>query len=171
MRIYLVGYMASGKSNLGRDLAGMLDFRFIDLDLLFEERFRIAISDFFEKYGEAQFRLLERKLLHETAALDDAVIATGGGTPCFSDNMDFINQSGISLYLHWEFPVLMDRLKKARKKRPVLKAILMEDREEAVRRHLDQRMVFYRQARIAIEGSRLNIADLADRIKALRMNC
>ena len=90
MRIYLIGYMASGKSNLGQLLAEKLGYSFIDLDYLFEERFRISVLDFFEKYDEDGFRKIERSILHETLEQDDVVISTGGGTPCFFDNMHFI---------------------------------------------------------------------------------
>ena len=92
MRIYLVGYMASGKSNLGQILAEKLGYAFVDLDYLFEERFRIRVLDFFEKYDEKGFRTIEQSLLHETTGWDNMVIATGGGTPCFFDNMDVISK-------------------------------------------------------------------------------
>ena len=90
MRIYLIGYMASGKSNLGQILAEKLDYSFVDLDYLFEERFRISVFDFFEKYDEDGFRKIEKSLLQETTGWDDVVVATGGGTPCFFDNMRVI---------------------------------------------------------------------------------
>ena len=90
MRIYLIGYMASGKTQIGHILANRLGFSFTDLDTVFEKQFRISVSDFFEKYDEQAFRLLEQKLLLETKNLDNIVISTGGGTPCFFDNMDFI---------------------------------------------------------------------------------
>jgi len=93
VRVYLIGYMGSGKSRTGGEVAAKMDWRFTDMDDLFEEKYRISVLDFFEKYDENSFRNIERKLLHETILEDNMIIATGGGTPCFFDNMDFINNN------------------------------------------------------------------------------
>jgi shikimate kinase len=152
MRIYLVGYMASGKSKVGSSLAERLGYSFYDLDDLFEERYRITIYDFFEKYGESNFRNIERDLLHETGHLNRAVISTGGGTPCFFDNMVFIKDSGYSIYLRWNIPSLVFRLRNVRRKRPVLKEFAGRDLSEAVTGHLKEREVFYNQADFIYEA-------------------
>ncbi|MEI7980746.1 MAG: shikimate kinase [Bacteroidota bacterium] len=162
MRIYLVGYMASGKSNLGRILATELNFRFLDIDSMFEERYRVTIMDFFEKYGEEQFRMMEKAILHETAGFDETVIATGGGTPCFFDNMDFINNSGTSVYLRWEVPGLTERLRHVRKKRPILRSVEPENLENAVREHLKQRSVYYEKAHFTVDGTKPDAGKLAE---------
>ena len=168
MRIYLIGYMASGKSNLGRILAGKLGYRFIDLDWLFEERYRISVLDFFEKYDELVFRKIERLLLHETIDLEDVVISTGGGTPCFYDNMDFIRQAGLSVYLLWDVPALVGRLKMVKRKRPLLKDIPPAELEEKVSAQLAQRGFFYNQADIVTKGENINLDDLLFQIRALK---
>ncbi|MCK9422440.1 MAG: shikimate kinase [Bacteroidales bacterium] len=165
MRIYLIGYMASGKSNLGRLLSEELRFRFIDLDSMFEERYKVTILDFFERYGEELFRKIEQKLLYETAGYDNTVIATGGGTPCFFDNMEFINTSGTSIYLRWEIPELTERLRHIRKKRPILKTIDPENLENTVSNHLKQRSVYYERAHVTVDGANLNTGKLADWIR------
>jgi len=121
MKIYLVGFMASGKSVIGRKLAHELGFSFIDLDEEFERKYRITISSFFQKYGEPEFRILEHKILLETKNIDNHVISTGGGTPCFHDNMTFIKENGVSIYLKVSTPTLIHRLVNSRKSRPVLK--------------------------------------------------
>jgi shikimate kinase len=156
MRVYLIGYMASGKSNLGRLLAEKLGYAFIDLDYLFEERFRISVLDFFEKYDEAAFRKIESALLYETTGMDDVVVSTGGGTPCFFDNMSVIRQSGISIYLQWDVTALADRLKVVKRKRPLLKDVPLSALEEKVSGQLNQREGFYNQADIIVNGADLD---------------
>ncbi len=156
MRIYLIGYMASGKSNLGHQLAEKLGFSFIDLDQMFEERFRISVLDFFEKYDEAGFRKIEQSLLHETRTFENMVISTGGGTPCYFDNMHVIRESGISLYLHWTIPSLVERLKHVKRKRPLLKDIPAEELEDKVTKHLTGREFYYKQADYTIDMDNLD---------------
>lgn len=151
MRIYLIGYMASGKSKLGRELADGLDYGFLDLDDLFEERYRISILDFFDKYDEQNFRRIEKELLHETAGLENIVIATGGGTPCFFDNMEFIRKHGLSVYLFWETPALISRLNQIRRRRPLIKDMSAADLETFIQKHLLERESFYRQADLVFD--------------------
>lgn len=165
MRIYLIGYMASGKSNLGRLLAEKLDYGFLDLDYQFEERFRISILDFFEKYDEGVFRKIEHSLLNETIDLDDVVISTGGGTPCFYDNMDIIKRSGISIYLCREVPALVSRLKMAKLKRPILKNIPLAGLEEKVAAQLNQRAFFYNQADFIIQSEEIDLENIHQLIR------
>jgi shikimate kinase len=160
MRIYLVGYMASGKSNLGRLLAEKLGYAFVDLDYLFEERFRISVLDFFEKYDEDAFRRIERSLLHDTILMEHTVISTGGGTPCFFDNMQVIKQSGISIYLCWTVSALTERLKVVKRKRPLLRDISPADLEKQVGLQLSQRDFFYNQADIVINGQDFDLTGL-----------
>ncbi|MCK9219880.1 MAG: shikimate kinase [Bacteroidales bacterium] len=159
MRIYLIGYMASGKSNLGHALAGRLGYDFVDLDTLIEQRYRITILDFFEKYGEETFRKLEKIMLQDTLSLQNTVIATGGGTACFFDNMDFINSAGTSIYLRWEILALMERLKQVRRKRPLLKDIPPEHLENTVAEQLSIRSFFYNQANLIVEAGKMNATE------------
>jgi shikimate kinase len=160
MRIYIIGYMASGKSNLGRLLAEKLCYRFIDLDYLFEERFRISVLDFFEKYDERIFRNIEQTLLRETIDMEDVVISTGGGTPCFFNNMDVIKQAGISIYLFWQVPALVQRLKMVKRKRPLLKDIHPAFLENKVAAHLSEREFFYNQADFIVQGEHFDLESL-----------
>ncbi|MEI7499447.1 MAG: shikimate kinase [Bacteroidota bacterium] len=157
MRIYLIGYMASGKSYLGKLLAEKLGYLFLDIDHLFEKRFRISVLDFFMKYDEDSFRKIERSLLHETLDHDDVVISTGGGTPCFFDNMRFINKGGISIYLHCEIPTLVNRLLHVKRKRPLLKDITAAELEEKVKLQLEERAFYYNQANYTIDMENLDI--------------
>ncbi len=152
MKVYLIGYMASGKTNIGRDLAALMGCPFADLDDLFEERYRLSIPDCFGKYGEGVFRQLEQKVLRDTVNLEQAVISTGGGTPCHYDNMEFIRNSGTSVYLKLTVPELLVRLKKIRKKRPVLEGISASGLEEFVTRQLSEREHYYLQADLVVDG-------------------
>lgn len=152
MRIYLIGYMASGKTNLGRLLAEKLGYRFLDLDYMFEERYRISILDFFEKYDEEAFRKIERSLLRETISLEDCVISTGGGTPCFFDNMDIIKKAGFSIYLYREIPDLVARLKMVRRKRPKLKGVPADELHDRIAEQMECRAGFYSRADFVVKG-------------------
>lgn len=152
MRIYLVGFMGSGKSSLGKRLAKKLNYHFVDID---EEVVKIAgssISDIFKMFGEAHFRKLEQQALHNTAQMYKAVIATGGGTPCYFDNMSFINQNGTSVYLRMSPVSLASRLEQAQKRRPLIENLKPENLPEFIARKLEEREVFYMQAKCIIKG-------------------
>ena len=167
MKIYLVGYMASGKSKLGKELSGLTGLEFVDLDVIFEERYRIGIVDFFEKYGDPAFRQIEHRLLLETGSLDNTIIATGGGTPCSEENIRFIRANGISIYIRMEIADLTLRLKSVKRKRPLLKNIPVEDLEEFVRNQLQEREPFYLQADHIVDGPVDDLKSLADLINRL----
>ena len=161
VRIYLIGYMAAGKSNLGKALAGSLGLDFTDTDDMFEERYRVSVSDFFDKYDEEAFRRIERALLIETTRFEDQVISTGGGTPCFFDNMDIILNAGFSVYLRWEVPALIGRLKTVRRKRPLLKDIPHPDLEITVKDHLASRETIYNRANLVVNGETITADELS----------
>ena len=165
MKIYLIGYMASGKSKLGKELSGLTGLSFVDLDKVFEERYRIGIVDFFDKYGDPAFRQIEHKLLLETAALNNTIIATGGGTPCSEENIWFIKSQGISIYIRMNAADLARRLKSVKRKRPLLKNVPMENLEQFIRNQLEERESYYLQADHIIAGPVDNPEALADLIK------
>ena len=167
MKIYLVGYMASGKSKLGKELSGMTGFKFVDLDELFEERYRIGIVDFFDKYGDPAFRQIEHKLLLETEFLDDTIIATGGGTPCSEENIRFIKKYGVSIYIRMDVTDLAIRLKSVKRKRPLLKNVPVEELEQFIRNQLEEREPYYLQADHIFAGLVDDLEPLADLIKGL----
>ena len=153
MRVYLLGYMGSGKSTFGPKLAGALNLHYIDLDEEFESRYKTSINDFFTKYGEKLFRELEHKLLETESLEDDILISTGGGTPCYPGNLELMNNTGITVYLEVPFEILISRLLNSRRKRPLLQSFSGEGFETQVREHLIQREVFYRQAHITTSGT------------------
>jgi shikimate kinase len=152
MKIYLVGYMASGKTKIGKELSKLSGLDFADIDELFEQKYRISILDFFEKYGEGLFRQLEHQVLLDTVAMDNIIISTGGGTPCFFDNMDFILRNGRSVYLKLPPAALANRLRNIRKQRPLLKDLDNEDMERFIGEQLSFREGFYSRAEITVDG-------------------
>lgn len=163
-----MGYMASGKSKLGKELSGLTGLSYYDLDEVFEERYRIGIVDFFDKYGDAAFRQIEHQLLLETENLDNAIIATGGGTPCSEENIGFIKSHGVSIYIRMTVKDLFNRLKSIKKKRPLLKDLPIERLEQFISEQLEERAPWYLQADYIIDGpvnDPANLADLADLIK------
>lgn len=165
MRVFLIGYMGSGKSTLGPRLADGLGYSFFDLDDIFEVRFKISIHDFFQKYGEKHFREIESSLLRELGTLEKAVIATGGGTPCFHENMVFMKQNGMTIYLRLPVDTLINRLKVSLRKRPVLKNFRNPDYENQIREHLAQREEYYLQSDIIVEEETPNASTILDRIR------
>jgi shikimate kinase len=167
MKIYLVGYMASGKSKLGKELSGMTGLSFYDMDEVFEERYRIGIVDFFEKYGDAAFRRIEHQILLETKSLENIIIATGGGTPCADENIRFIKSEGVSIYIRMNAHDLFHRLRSIKKKRPLLKDVPLEKLEQFIRSQVEEREPYYLQADHVIDGPVNKLEDLAKMIKEI----
>ena len=113
IRIFLTGYMGAGKTTLGKAFAREMNVPFIDLDWYIEERFHKSIRELFVERGEASFRELERNMLHEVSEFEDVIISTGGGTPCFFDNMDYMNGHGQTVFLDVHPDILFRRLRVA----------------------------------------------------------
>jgi shikimate kinase len=155
--IYLIGFMGSGKSTLGRHLARHLGWDFIDLDDLFEEKFRTSVPLFFKEFGEAGFRDAERATLLDTVNMSKTVIAAGGGTPCYFDNMDVMNSSGITMYLKVSPEELAHRLKISKTIRPLIQGKSGEELIAYIREKLSEREPFYNRARIITNGESLDI--------------
>jgi shikimate kinase len=153
MRIYLVGYMGSGKSSLGRRLARYAGIPFIDLDKYIEERNCSSVPQIFARDGEEGFRKLEHKALEEVSEFTDAVVATGGGAPCFFDNMELMNRTGITLFLDIHPEILTRHLARSKTERPLLKGKSPEELEEFIAENLQKRRPFYEQSRFRIDRS------------------
>lgn len=163
MRYFLTGYMGSGKSTLGKRLARRLGIPFIDLDEHFEEKYRSSITLFFERFGEDSFRKMEHETLLEVIEKhSDAVISTGGGTPCFYNNMDVMNQSGVTIYLRLPASTLAQRLSNSpfRYRRPKLKGLDKSSMLETVSAHLAERQKYYEQSKITIETLNLKVDEI-----------
>ena len=146
-RVYLIGYMGSGKTTLGKAFAQAAHLQFIDLVWYIEERMHKAIKDLFAERGEEGFRQVERNMLHEAGEFENVVIAAGGGTPCFFDNIDYMNRTGDTVFLNASFEALFRRLKVAKSKRPLLSGKTDEELKEVIRNGLAERMAFYGKAK------------------------
>lgn len=147
-RIYLIGFMGSGKSHTGRQLAGKLGYAFVDLDDRIEAEAGMDIPAIFRRDGEDEFRRIEQKVLHATQNLQATVISTGGGTPCFFDNMDWMNRHGLTIFLDASAEVLARRLMPERAHRPLLQPYNRDTLIDFIRSKLAERMYFYQKAQI-----------------------
>ena len=147
VRIFLIGYMGAGKTTLGHALAKATGLSFIDLDWRIEGRFHKSVNEVFAERGEEGFRLLERSMLHEVAEFEDVVVSVGGGTPCFFDNMDFMNRKGETVFLNAGLDALFRRLKAAKHSRPLLRDKPDDALLGFIREGLEQRMRWYSMAK------------------------
>lgn len=152
-RIILIGYMGSGKTTVGKVLSRELKLPFYDLDWYIENRMHKSIHQIFNEKGEEGFRKIERNMLHEVAEFENVIISCGGGTPCFFDNIDYINQQGESIYLKCRPDVLSAHLRMGKTIRPLLLNKTHEEVELFISEQLAQRENFYGKARHIIDVS------------------
>lgn len=161
-RIILIGYMGAGKTTIGKALSKELGIIFYDLDWYIESRMRKTVSEIFAERGEEGFRQIEYNMLHEVAEFEDVIISCGGGTPCFFDNMDYLNQQGQVVYLKAEPEVLYKHLLMAKVERPLLKGKSKEELLKFIKEQLDKREPFYTKAHYTLDVS---LMDNYDKIK------
>ena len=155
-KIFLIGFMGSGKCTIGKKLAKLLGYQFIDLDKLIELESGLSIATYLEMHGEAAFRELEHKLLKSTSDTDKLVVATGGGTPCYFDNMSWMNNNGVTIYLSLTVSALVNRLKNAKVERPLIKNITDENSLASfITQMLSERVPFYEKANFMVSGKDL----------------
>ncbi|WP_192349241.1 shikimate kinase [Algoriphagus sp. Y33] len=154
LKIVLVGLPGSGKSTFGKQLATVLKFPYYDLDHLIEDRFQMKIPDIFSRYGEGQFRAWETEVLQEFLGRDDSyVLASGGGCPCFNENMDLINQKAVSVYLDVPLEEISFRLGLAKAQtRPMFMGLDQGEITVKLKSLLVERDYFYRKAKIKLSG-------------------
>jgi len=145
--------MGAGKSYWGKQLAEHLELPFYDLDDVIVESEEMSISDIFATKGEDYFRQRESFWLRELSEGDNFLISCGGGVPCFQDNMDVMNERGITIWLNPELPVIVDRLKRKKSKRPLIADLPDDELLAFVEKKLAERQPFYQQAQITIEES------------------
>lgn len=155
-RIILLGYMGAGKTTVGRELAKRLNLRFYDLDWYIESRFKKKISEIFALEGEEGFRKKERNMLHEVAEFEDVVVSCGGGTPCFFDNMEYMNSLADTVYLKATPEVLAMHLKMGKVERPLIKGKSDEELLQYIKESLAKREPFYSKAKFTLDVSLLD---------------
>ncbi|UAM99580.1 shikimate kinase [Polaribacter litorisediminis] len=153
MKIVLLGYMASGKSSIGKKMAKSLAMNFIDLDDYIIEHENMSITNIFKNKGEIYFRLKEHQYLKEILSQDqNFILSLGGGTPCYGNNMEEINKEDtISIYLNGSIATLVKRLIKKKSKRPLIASLDNDQIPEFVAKHLFERRFFYEQAKMTIQ--------------------
>lgn len=166
MRIFLIGFMGCGKSTMGRALASEFKLTFIDLDHFLEEKYFRTIPQIFAEEGEEGFREKERKVLEEVAAFDDVIVATGGGVPCFFNNMDLMNNSGFCIFLDVEIDSLVNRLLHAKTERPLIKGKSPEELRVFIAQTLEKRRPFYEKARYILKGNEILASQVVGLIRS-----
>lgn len=153
--LFIIGYMASGKTTFGRALARRLGRQFIDLDFYIEQRFRSTIKDIFRDRGEDAFRIMEREMLREAGEFENVVIACGGGTPCFFDNMYYMKERGHTLLLETSAERIALRLAANSSRRPLMSGKNPEEIRVAVEDGLRARAAWYGLAELRFRGEEL----------------
>jgi len=164
MKIFLLGYMGSGKTTVGKKLAALLDSSFIDLDDMIESETDHSVVEWFQQ-GEPRFREVESLVLRQTADFKNAVVSTGGGTPCFHDNMAWMKEQGLTIYLKLAAGSLFHRLAASKKERPLLEGKSDVELMEYITESLKEREYFYSQAHYTFKGENLDVKTLLDEIK------
>ena len=152
-RIIFIGYMGSGKTTIGRQLAQSMNLSFYDLDWYIETRMHQSIEQIFDERGEEEFRRIEYNMLHEVAEFENVVISCGGGTPCFFDNMEYLNQQGETVYLKADPEVLYGHLQMGKTVRPLLVGKSKEELLAFIREQLEKREPFYTKAKHTLDVS------------------
>ena len=166
-RIYLVGYMGAGKTTAARRLANRLGWNVADTDDMFEAKYHISVCDFFHKYDEPLYRKLESEVLKSTESLENVVISTGGGTACYFDNMEWMNQHGLTIFMRISTEAVVNRLMNAKRKRPLAEGKSEEELTAFVSQHYASRIPFYEQARLTAKSENLDLDGLIGQIRAL----
>jgi len=168
MKIFLIGFMGCGKSTLGRKLATKLGYDLIDLDHQIEKNTGSTVADYFSIHGEDAFRKMESDTLKNFAYPKNCVIATGGGTPCFFDNIDWMNEYGTTIYIEMPALALAKRLESGIAKRPLLRNLTPEGLIEYIENKLAEREKFYQKATLILSGINLTADDI--RVEILARN-
>jgi len=164
--VYIIGFMGSGKSTAGIKLASVLGWSFIDLDKRIEEYAGKTIPEIFSQHGESYFRILEAEVLKSLKSQTNTVISTGGGTPCHGDNMDYMLETGLTLYLKLTPGQLKNRLSESSRERPLIKDLSNEGLLGFIDEKLAYREKWYNRAEITVEGINLNISILHSLVKS-----
>lgn len=164
MKIFLLGFMGTGKSYWGKRWADQHDLSFFDLDQEVEESTGLKIPQIFEQYGEGYFREKERDQLYNFAKREKFILSTGGGTPCFFNNMQWMNQIGLTVYLKTPLPIIKERLVKEKSHRPLIRKYNEQEIEDFIKSSLQKRKKYYDLAHIILNTE--SITDITfDQIK------
>ena len=169
MRIFLIGFMGSGKTTLGSKLSKLMGYRFVDTDNYIEEKYNTTISDLFGNKGELEFREIERKAINELIKEEKIIISTGGGTPCFFNNMEKLNNNGITVYLKVDIKTIIQRVAISKKDRPLIAQKSNIELEDYIKDLLNKREKYYSKSNLTVEGISLRAEDLLLAIEGYKM--
>ncbi|WP_024989775.1 shikimate kinase [Segatella albensis] len=161
-RIIIIGYMGAGKTTVGKCLAKELNMDFYDLDWYIESRMRKTVKQIFDEVGEEGFRKIEHNMLHEVAEFENVIISCGGGTPCFFDNIEYMNQQGETVFLKASPEVLYGHLKMGKTVRPLLLNKTPEEVKVFINEQLEKRNPYYTQAKYTLN---VDLMDNYEKIK------
>ncbi|MFH1005316.1 MAG: shikimate kinase [Bacteroidota bacterium] len=162
MKLFLIGYMGSGKSSVGRRLSEKLKMDFIDFDDHIEKEYGKTITEIFDTEGEEKFRELEHQHLKTFLKKNNIIVSLGGGTPCYHNNIELINENSISVYIEMSVDALVKRLAKAKNKRPLIRDMNEFDLKFFIESNLKKRIPIYRKAHISINAENLSEEQLAE---------
>ena len=160
MKIFLVGFMGSGKTTIGRHLSGQIGFDFVDTDRFIEKQQGKTVSEIFAQHGEVTFREMERNVLLEIQKFDYTVVATGGGMPCHNDNMDIMRSNGKVVYLKTSPKTLSRRLLRSHKVRPLIYGKTEKELQQYIVEKLNEREPFYNRAHIVVPTENFSMEEL-----------
>ena len=163
MKLFLIGFMGSGKTHWGQLLAGKMDLPFFDLDAVIEQREKASITDIFAERGEEAFRYIEKEVLEKlVGAQKDFIISCGGGTPCFFNNIGFMKQKGLVIWLNTQIDTLVNRLLKQKNSRPLLKKLADTELKQYIISKILRRRLYYEQADIMVHEETLSVDTFAE---------
>ncbi|HPG11797.1 MAG TPA: shikimate kinase [Chitinophagaceae bacterium] len=165
MKIFLIGFMGSGKTYWGRQLSQKLSIPFFDLDEQVVSHAEKSIKDIFDQEGEEKFRLLEKDLLHIiTESHDSFVMACGGGTPCYFNNIEYMNQAGTTVWVNTDMDILFERLRKEKAERPLIRDLSDDQLSSFITKKFSDRRLYYEQAAIKVGEEDVQIEKLVEEI-------
>ncbi|MCL2027494.1 MAG: shikimate kinase [Bacteroidales bacterium] len=157
-KIFIIGYMYSGKTTVGKQLAKKLNYDFLDTDVMFETIYKTQIPEFFATHGEVAFRTAEREILETLKNYPNhVVISTGGGFPCFNNNIELMRELGIVIYLESTVDTILKRFEKSKNPRPLLANLSKDEAIKKIESHLQERKQFYEQANITLSADNVNL--------------
>jgi shikimate kinase len=164
--IYIIGFMGSGKTTAGKKIASLLGWKFIDLDKKVEEHTGKTIPEIFSEHGETYFRDIETRLLRNLNTCTDTIVSTGGGTPCYNNNMDYMVETGLTLYLKLSVGQLISRLSASKGERPLIKDLDPAELRSFIGEKLAEREKCYSRSEITAEGIDLDMSMILTVVKS-----
>lgn len=168
MKLFLLGFMGSGKTYWGRKLSRALELPLFDLDEQIAAAEGMTIAEIFNRKGESYFRELERDALRAARTEPRFVVSCGGGAPCFFDNMEVMNESGLTVWLDAPVPVMVERLKRRRHERPLIRELDDKALTAYVERKLEERRPFYSRAHLVLDPEHYDLSSLTEKIKSCK---